>query len=313
MFELFDPDQETIVEEGRLPHWYQPGITYFITFRTADSVPLQLANDWQARRVAWLRERGFPASIVPEKLPTAIRRDFHRIFSAEFLEYLDRGYGECVLRKPELAKIVMESLLHFDGDRYVVSDAVVMPNHVHVLVGMNGSTTSKKQCRSWKHYTAVKINEALGREDEFWQTESFDHAVRTPAAFGGFQRYIWENPEKAGLKGGEYLLYSSGCGATELQETVVRLLRNRTDALSASMGRTQSNGRIRPFAEQPDYRPASKKRDIVNHGQNLQCPVFISVFISSGPSDRSSRRRRLFRRGCRTSMAHGTASSAHKV
>ena len=63
----------------------------------------------------------------------------------------------------------------------------------------------------------MQINEVLKQEGEFWQTESFDHAVRTPGEFVGFRRYIADNPEKAGLRDGEFLLYSSGCGATGLQ------------------------------------------------------------------------------------------------
>jgi len=206
-FELFDPEQEFTIEYGNLPHWYQPGIIYFVTFRTADSVPAALMDDWQRRRSDWLRSRGVAKDANLEMLPENIRRQYHRIFSLEFLDYLDRGYGECVLKRAELAKIVMDSLLFFDGRRYDVSDAVVMPNHVHILLCLKGAAEVQSQCRSWKHFTAVEINKALGRSGEFWQTESFDHAVRTPAAFAGLRRYIAENPIKAGLRKGEYLLY----------------------------------------------------------------------------------------------------------
>jgi REP element-mobilizing transposase RayT len=207
-FNLFDPDQDTTVQYGRLPHWYQPGITYFITFRTADSVPKAVMDDWQGRRRAWLRERELPEAATAADLPAAVRREYHRVFSAEFLGYLDHGYGECVLKRPELAKIVLDALLHFDGDRYDVAEAVVMPNHVHALVGLLGATDLQSQCKSWKHYTAVRINRRLSWRGEFWQVESFDHAVRTPEAFGRFRWYIAENPHRAGLREGEYLRYS---------------------------------------------------------------------------------------------------------
>jgi len=59
MFELFDPKREFSIRHGKLPHWFQAGVTYFVTFRTADSVPQKLARDWYARRDAWLRHRGF--------------------------------------------------------------------------------------------------------------------------------------------------------------------------------------------------------------------------------------------------------------
>lgn len=212
-FNLFDPEQETAVQHGRLPHWYQPGITYFLTFRTADSVPKAVMDDWQGRRRAWLRALGFPESATAADLPAEVRREYHRVFSAEFLDYLDRGYGECVLKRPELAKVVLDSLLYFDGDRYDLAEAVVMPNHVHALVGLRGATEVQAQCESWKHYTAVQINRRLGRRGEFWQVESFDHAVRTPEAFGRFRRYIADNPDRAGLREGEYLRYSKPIAA----------------------------------------------------------------------------------------------------
>ena len=38
-FGFFDPKQPYTVSFGELPHWEQEGATYFITFRTADSLP----------------------------------------------------------------------------------------------------------------------------------------------------------------------------------------------------------------------------------------------------------------------------------
>ncbi|MEJ7590531.1 MAG: hypothetical protein WKF77_03225 [Planctomycetaceae bacterium] len=46
---------------------------------------------------------------------------------------LDECPGACVLKRPELAKIVADSLQHFDCNLYRMGDFVVMPNHVHLL------------------------------------------------------------------------------------------------------------------------------------------------------------------------------------
>ena len=206
-YQLFDPDDEVAIDYGRMPHWYQPGIAYFITYRTADSVPKALMDDWQSRRRAWLAGRGFSDSATVGILPAELRREYHRLFSEQFLEYLDRGHGECVLRRPAISLMALDAILHFDGDRYDIDSAVVMPNHVHILVGLRGETDLRKQCLSWKHFSAGRINRALGRRGEFWQVESFDHAVRSPGAFAGFRDYIANNPGVAGLKDGEYRLY----------------------------------------------------------------------------------------------------------
>ena len=110
MFNLFDPTEETTIEYGRLPHWHQPGITYFITFRMNDSVPKDLMDEWQTWcSCAWLKAHGFPITTEPEQLPLPFAPcEFHQIFSTEFLEYLDRGHGACVLKRPELASLVMK-------------------------------------------------------------------------------------------------------------------------------------------------------------------------------------------------------------
>jgi REP element-mobilizing transposase RayT len=85
-----------------------------------------------------------------------------------------------------------------------MGDLVVMPNHVHLLVCLLGDTEIEAQCTSWKHFTATRINRDLGRRGRFWQEESFDHLVRTAEQFEAIQRYITENPRKAGLHSGEF-------------------------------------------------------------------------------------------------------------
>ena len=92
---------------------------------------------------------------------------FADFVSDRWNEHLDELEGACVLRKPRLAQIVAQCLRHFDGDRYVLDDFVVMPNHVHLLVAFPSEESQLAQCDSWKHYTAVQINRALGRRGDF--------------------------------------------------------------------------------------------------------------------------------------------------
>jgi len=211
-FELFDPQRELRITGGHLPHWYQPGVTYFITWRTDDSLPKEVAELWYRRRDNWLRRHGINPAIGnwQERLGSlsdVLQRQFHATFSHEFMEHLDKGDGECVLRRPELAQIIADSLHHFDGQRYHLGDFVVMPNHVHLLVCLLGQTDLAEQCYSWKKYTATKINRALGRKGRFWQEESFDHLVRSPEQFNYLRRYIGDNPNKANLPQGECILW----------------------------------------------------------------------------------------------------------
>ena len=113
----------------------------------------------------------------------------------------------CVLQRPELAKIIAENLHRFDGDRYHLSDFVVMPNHVHLLCCLIGKTDIEVQCRCWKRFTARKINALLKQSGRFWQEESFDHLVRSPEQFDRFRAYIADNPRRAKLRKGQFFHY----------------------------------------------------------------------------------------------------------
>jgi len=214
-FEFFDPAGELRIRVGNLPHWFQPGVTYFVTFRTDDSLPAEAARLWYARRDDWLERQGIDPraanrSALIGKLPTPQQREFHKRFSRQWMEYLDRGCGACVLKRPDLARIVADNLKYFDGERYRLGDFVVMPNHVHVLVNLLGQTDLEKQCYSWKKYTATKINRALAQRGRFWHEESFDHLVRSAEELEQLRLYIAENPQKARLHEGQYLLWRCG-------------------------------------------------------------------------------------------------------
>ena len=209
MFELFDRRQEYSVRYGRLPHWHQTGVTYFVTFRTHDSVPTPLLASWHAERDLWLRKHDIDPTAGNWRtqlanLPDA-EREYHRTFTREFMAYLDRGYGACALRNANIASLVAAAMKHFDGERYWLGDFVVMPNHVHAIVCLLTDSSVEQTCYSWKKFSAGEINRACNRQGRFWQAESFDHMVRTPEQFDYFRRYIAENPKKAKLKPGDYL------------------------------------------------------------------------------------------------------------
>ena len=211
MFKLFDPKSDfNVIAGSNLPHWFQPKATYFVTFRTEDSMPLPVVKRWHDERSTWLERQGISDSTQNwkekfEKLPEKLRLHFHNTFSKQYLEYLDKGYGACVLKRPKLSKIVADSLFYFNGDRYHIGDFVIMPNHVHLLVCFFGDTDLLKQCSSWKRFSARAINKELGQRGRFWQEEGFDHLVRSPEQFFAIQQYIRDNPKY--LKENDYYLY----------------------------------------------------------------------------------------------------------
>ncbi len=207
--DLFDPKSEYFVSEHLRPHWSQNGAIVFVTFRTHDSIPSAIVAQWDLEKQQWLASRGYSeprrwSDIVPT-LTEKDRAEFQRHFERTRDDFLDGCAGRCLLRRPEFAQIVAQSLLHFDGVRYRMGDFIVMPNHVHLLCAFPSPESMAGAFDSWLHYTAVRINRALGESGRFWQGEPFDHLVRSWTQYEYFREYIAANPVKAGLKQGEYI------------------------------------------------------------------------------------------------------------
>ncbi len=195
----FDPSEPVQISTRHLPHWQQPGRTYFVTFRLADSLPQDRVREWEAERDQWLKSN-------PEPRSAEVLADYHRRFTQKFHDWLDQGSGSCWLREPPISQIMEDALRFFDGERYRLDDHVVMPNHVHVLVTTKADHTLSQILHSWRSYSANQINKQLGRTGRVWQDESFDHVVRSEAQLEKFRRYIGEHPHKARLNAHEYRL-----------------------------------------------------------------------------------------------------------
>jgi 8-oxo-dGTP pyrophosphatase MutT (NUDIX family)/REP element-mobilizing transposase RayT len=198
-FVPYHPDGQTAVSRRNLPHWSQDGVTYFLTWRLADSLPAHLVRQWKEEREVWLHHHPKPWSgkDVAEYEARFIRRR---------QEWLDQGHGACVLMLPVAARAMVETLQHFDGKRYLLDHYVVMPNHVHVLVKPLPGNDLQAILHSWKSFSSKRINVLLGRNGNLWMDESYDRIVRDWAELLRCRDYIAGNPGKAGLHAGHYLL-----------------------------------------------------------------------------------------------------------
>ena len=218
--QAFDPNESYSVVRRQLPHWAQAGTMCFITWRTVDSMPREVVERWIAERNEILSREGIDVNdagfgetrlhwkkLVHRLTPQAqwkVQCDLTDRFEC----HLDACHGVCRLRRREIAEIVGESLQKFSGDRYELTDFVVMPNHVHLLAAFPDEDLMLKQCANWKRYTARKINAATAQRDEFWQEDAFDHLVRSPEQFEHYRRYIADNGPRANLPVTDYLWYS---------------------------------------------------------------------------------------------------------
>ena len=198
-FHGIDPAVPVDRRQRRLPHWEQPGVTYFVTFRLADSVPLSLLAQWEEERAIWRRCHPAPWSESDE-------REYRERFTERMEAWLDAGMGACHLRNGEVRRSVETVLLEFDAVRYDVDAFVLMPNHVHLLIVPCSGRTLRAVMKGIKGVSAKRSNGLLVRSGTFWMDESYDHIVRDAGELAAFRRYIEENPRKVGLRTDEYSL-----------------------------------------------------------------------------------------------------------
>ena len=174
-----------VYSRSYLPHTDRPGIAQAITFRLADSVPKALIDRWKDE----IRSGG--------RLRTDAAR--HRELRSRIARYEDAGLGECHLRRAEIAALVRDALLRFDGERYRLLEWCVMPNHVHVLVEQRRGFPLAEIVKSWKAYTARWANEILGRSGPFWMRDYHDRRIRDEKHMNQAVAYVRNNPVAAGL------------------------------------------------------------------------------------------------------------------
>jgi Rad3-related DNA helicase/REP element-mobilizing transposase RayT len=184
----------TKVRQGaRLPHWTREGAIYAVTFRLADSLPQNVLLDWQREREALQRRE------AQSELSSDDAARLRELESEKIQKYLDASYGECHLRRPDIADLVANAIRLHEGQRYRLLTWCIMPNHVHAVVEPIGGHTLPEILHSWKSFTANEANRLLSREGPFWQTEYFDHLVRSDGDLAHSVQYAWANPDEAGL------------------------------------------------------------------------------------------------------------------
>ena len=202
---FFNPWAEIVVGANRLPHWEQPGATYFVTFHLADSLPAGRLAEWREEREAWRKWN-------PEPWSPAQEREYHERFAGATEQWLDEGHGECLLRRSDVRATVAEVLVKYDRDRYWHHAWVLMPNHAHVLFSMKEGVTLPELLKAWKGASSRAAGLLLDRRmtgAAFWQKDYFDRLVRDEAHLANCARYIRRNPAKANLRADEYTLYLS--------------------------------------------------------------------------------------------------------
>ncbi|NCD34492.1 MAG: transposase [Spartobacteria bacterium] len=183
-----------------LPHCDYPGTLQMISYHLADSLPAQAIERMETEL----------QSLPPEKRSTQFRKKCEA--------WLDAGHGSCVLRKPSIAKLIIENWKHYEGSRYRLIAYVVMPNHVHVLIHAHEGYALGKIVQAWKGYTGRMIakqlsgsadrlvgssnsnaDQTVGAPAQIWHREYWDRFIRNEQHYQSAIAYIRNNPVTAKL------------------------------------------------------------------------------------------------------------------
>jgi len=163
-------------QRGYLPHFDAPGVRRFVTFQLHDAFPVTRCPEFQA--------------VLKEPDDSTRRRKLE--------VWLDRGHGDCWLRRRDVAELVEKILLEADGHDYRLQAWVVMPNHIHLVVDV-WDVPLAKLINGWKGRSSREANKLLGRRGQFWQEDYYDTLIRDEAHLKRAIRYTEQNPAKAFL------------------------------------------------------------------------------------------------------------------
>jgi len=99
----------------------------------------------------------------------------------------------------EERRLVLGHLVSGNSKFYQLAAAVVMPDHVHLLLRPLPEYELPRIMKGLKGACARKINRRRNTSGSIWQDESWDRLVRDAAEFDEKLQYMADNPVKAEL------------------------------------------------------------------------------------------------------------------
>lgn len=119
-----------------------------------------------------------------------------------------------LLTNPTSAGILISALRDSSSIHgWAVGRYVIMPDHVHFFASPQMEAKSLSAfIRDWKKWTTRKLHDAGIVSPSVWQTEFFDHVLRSSDSYEEKWNYVRENPVRAGLvASAEAWPYSGEC------------------------------------------------------------------------------------------------------
>ena len=99
-----------------------------------------------------------------------------------------------------MAELFVDVLRHYvRSGKFEIHDFVVMPNHVHILLTIQGDVSLEKTMQWIKGGFSFRAKCELGYPGDIWQRGFSDVRIVDESSFQNHRAYIDNNPVKSGL------------------------------------------------------------------------------------------------------------------
>jgi len=108
--------------------------------------------------------------------------------------------GKRLLQSDRNARLLVDVMLsNAKAKRFRVHDFVVMPDHLHLLLTIDGDMTIEKAVQLIKGGFSYRLKKESGYAGEVWQRGFSEVRVENRESFLQHREYLAQNPVKAGL------------------------------------------------------------------------------------------------------------------
>ncbi len=184
-------DHNMIYSEAPLLVRNGPGALRLVTIMLADALPADKL-----------------ASVV-DSLPQEQQRERQR----RLHHLLDSGYGSCLLAQPQAADLLDRSLQTFNGRQFELVSFVIMPSHMHILVGANSGYRIEQVLLALMDWTEERFEEDCGTSGRVWSRQYREQVIRDEEHMFAAIEFIHNDPVRARLcEQAEDWEYSSASG-----------------------------------------------------------------------------------------------------
>jgi putative transposase len=120
--------------------------------------------------------------------------------SRTFFVTTKTSMGRALLQSERNAKLLIDVLRSYvTARKFRLHDFVVMPDHLHLLITVDGDTTIERAMQFIKGGFSYRLKKDFGYVGEVWQRGFSEVRVDDRESFLQHRKYIAENPIRAGL------------------------------------------------------------------------------------------------------------------